>query len=48
LECAACLDVLVAKKTTEESVAEEGKAMLIEVASMLVGLIRTNSETRGV
>jgi four helix bundle protein len=48
LECAACLDVLVAKKRTDESVAEEGKAMLVEVVSMLVGLIRANSETRKV
>ncbi len=38
LECAACLDVLV----------EEGKSVLIEIVSMLVGLIRANSETRQV
>jgi four helix bundle protein len=48
LECAACLDVLVARNRADESVAREGKAMLVEVVSMLVGLIRANSETRDV
>jgi four helix bundle protein len=48
LECAACLDVLVAKKQLEVVAAEEGKAVLIEIVSMFVGLIRANSETRQV
>ncbi len=46
LECAACLDVLVARGRIASSVAEEGKSVLIEIVSMLVGLIRANSETR--
>ena len=48
LECAACLDVLLARRQIEVAVAEEGKAVLVEVVSMLVGLIRANSETRQV
>ena len=47
-ECAACLDVLVAKGKIEVSVAEEGKAALVEIVSMLVGLIRSNSPDRKV
>lgn len=46
LECAACLDVLVAKKKIESEAADEAKEVLIEIVSMLVGLIRANSETR--
>ena len=48
LECAACLDVLVAKKVTEKSVADDGKRFLLEIVSMLVGLIRSNSPSRDV
>ena len=48
LECAACLDVLVAKKMIEEKKAEEGKASLVEIVSMLVGLTRANSPDRRV
>lgn len=48
LECAACLDVLVAKKKIEERKADEGKTSLMEVVSMLVGLIRANSPNRDV
>ncbi|HCC20323.1 MAG TPA: four helix bundle protein [Verrucomicrobiales bacterium] len=48
LECAACLDVLVAKKVIEEGKADEGKAMLVKIVSMLVGLVRSNSEERDV
>ena len=48
LECAACLDVLVAKTMIEESLAIEGKGMLLEIVSMLVGLIRSNSPSRDV
>ncbi len=48
LECAACLDVLVAKKKIEVADAEKGKALLVEVVSMIVGLIRANSSDRAV
>ena len=48
LECAACLDVLVAKKQIESGKAEEGKAVLVEIVSMLVGLIRANSLDRDI
>ena len=44
LECAACLDVLVARKLIES--ADEGKAMLASIVSMLVGLIRSISPIR--
>lgn len=46
LECAAASDVLVAKRVLGESEAEPGKAVLEEIVSMLVGLIRSNSESR--
>ncbi|MEL6897671.1 MAG: four helix bundle protein [Planctomycetota bacterium] len=46
LECAACLDVLVAKKELEAEIASEGKEQLIEIVSMIVGLIRANSQDR--
>jgi len=39
LECAACLDVLVAKKLSEEAVVRAGKEQLLEIVSMLMGLI---------
>lgn len=45
-ECAACLDVLVAKKVIDEPLVAEGKEMLAEIVSMLVGLIRANSPER--
>ena len=46
LECAAALDVLVAKKVLTEKEIEAGKAQLIDIVNMLVGLIRSNSETQ--
>ena len=46
LECAAALDVLVAKKVLSETDIDAGKADLVEMVSMLVGLIRSNSEAR--
>ena len=46
LECAAALDVLVAKKILTEKEIAAGKEILIEIVNMLVGLIRSNSETR--
>lgn len=44
LECAACLDVLIAKKRIES--ADSGKAVLASIVSMLVGLIRSTSAHR--
>jgi len=46
LECAACLDVMVARKLIVKILADEGKVSLIEIVSMLVGLIRANSKKR--
>lgn len=46
LECAAVLDVLIARKVLTEMEVEDGKARLIEIVNMLVGLTRSNSETR--
>src|SRR5438552_4462105 len=46
LECAAALDVLVAKKVLTEADIDPGKADLAEMVSMLVGLIRSNSDAR--
>ena len=43
LEAAACLDVLVAKRRLPESEVVDGKQMLHDVVSMLVGLIKNNS-----
>ena len=48
LESAACLDVLVAKSMIQHSQTSIGKDMLLEIVSMLVGLIRSNSPTREV
>ena len=48
LECAACLDVLMARKLIEPALAESGKEILVEIVSMIVGLIRSNSDTRHV
>jgi four helix bundle protein len=44
LECAACLDVLVAKKLLKST--DEGKAQLTRIVSMLVGLIRSTCKDR--
>ena len=46
LECAACLDVLVAKGRATEAEVEPGKHLLRRVVSLLVGLIRSNSPDR--
>jgi four helix bundle protein len=43
LECAACLDVLVAKRLLEEPAIRAGKEQLLEVVSMLIGLINSLS-----
>ena len=47
-ECATCLDVLVAKTIIDESLAVEGKGLLLKAVLMLVGLIRSNSPSRDV
>jgi four helix bundle protein len=44
LECAACLDVLVAKKKIDH--VHEGKEILVGIVSMLFGLIRSISDSR--
>ncbi|MFN7137947.1 MAG: four helix bundle protein [Limisphaerales bacterium] len=44
LECAAALDVLVAKGLLREQDIDPGKAELTEITSMLFGLIRSNSK----
>jgi four helix bundle protein len=41
LECAACLDVLVAKRLTETATIVSGKQQLFEIVSMLMGLINS-------
>ncbi len=46
LECAACLDVLVAKGQFTTDQVREGKAVLHETVSLLVGLIRSISPER--
>jgi four helix bundle protein len=46
LECAACLDVLVAKGQLTAEQVRDGKAVLRETVSLLVGLIRSISPDR--
>ena len=46
LECAACLDVLVAKGQFTPDQVRDGKAILHETVSLLVGLIRRRSPER--
>ena len=46
LECAAALDVLVAKAILKEQAILQGKEILLKVVSMLVGLIKSNSADR--
>ena len=48
LECAACLDVLVAKRLIDTELATQGKSVLVEIVSMVIGLIRSNSNSRGI
>jgi four helix bundle protein len=43
LECAACLDVLVAKHLADHSVINPGKEQLYEIVSMFVALIKSLS-----
>ena len=46
VECAACLDVLLAKGRLADSTARDGKTMLRGIVSMLVGLIRAKAPDR--
>ena len=46
LECAACLDVLVAKRRFGAEEVLPGKQVLADVVSMLVGLIKSTSDAR--
>ena len=44
LECAACLDVLVARKLTKEETVAAQKKCLVRIVEMLVGLLRRFSD----
>jgi four helix bundle protein len=44
LESAGCLDILFAKNIINDSLLKEGKEKLKEIVSMLIGLIRSNSD----
>src|ERR1051325_1276987 len=46
LECAGCLDLVFIKKLLSETELDEGKSLLKDVVSLLVGLIRSNSGER--
>ena len=44
LESAACLDVLLKRKIISDKVVEDGKKLLMEIVSMLIGLIKSSSD----
>lgn len=44
LECAACLDIMFKKKFIDEEIRTSGKLQLKEIVSMLIGLIKANSD----
>jgi len=46
LECAGCLDLIFVKKLLSEVDLDEGKTLLKDIISLLVGLIRSNSPDR--
>jgi len=46
LECAACLDMMRIKKFVNDEETDTGKEKLRRVVSMLVGLIKSNSDDR--
>ena len=46
LECAACLDVMVAKNLATVDVANAGKEILHGIVCMLIGLIQANDPNR--
>jgi four helix bundle protein len=47
LECAACLDVLVAKRLAKDVAIIPGKEQVVEIVSMLMGLIKSLSSRIG-
>ena len=47
VECAACLDVLVARKLAKQDIANERKEQLVRIVEMLVGLLRKFSDRTG-
>ena len=46
LESAGCLDLLFIKKLVSEAELDQGKTLLKDIVSLLVGLIRSNSPDR--
>jgi four helix bundle protein len=48
VECAACLDVLVARKLATPAQVEGAKNQLVGIAQMIVGLLRKFSERAGI
>jgi four helix bundle protein len=46
LECAGCLDLIFIKKLLSEAELDQGKMLLKDIISLLVGLIRSNSPDR--
>src|ERR1039458_6340399 len=46
LESAGCLDIVFIKKLLSEAELDEGKTLLKDIVSLLVGLIRSNSPDR--
>jgi len=46
LECAGCLDLIFMKKLLSEAELDQGKTLLKDIVSLLVGLIRSNSPDR--
>jgi len=43
LECAACLDVLLKRGKLSKELNEQGKSIIFEIVSMLIGLIKSSS-----
>ncbi len=43
LECAACLDVLFKRGKLSQELNEQGKSIIFEIVSMLIGLIKSSS-----
>ena len=46
VECAACLDVLMAQRRIAEAVVTAGKELLVPIVAMLMGLIRATAPSR--
>ncbi|MGE5846986.1 MAG: four helix bundle protein [Ignavibacteria bacterium] len=44
LECASCFDILIKRGKLSEEDVLEGKKMLVDIVSMLIGLINSNSD----